>query len=49
MDQFKLVSAPLVAFFKLSLKEYLRIEEEVEHMSHILYSSVVGSLMYAMV
>ena len=47
MDQSKPVRTLLVAHFKLSLKECPRTEEEVKHMSHIPYSSAIGSLMYA--
>ena len=49
MDNCKLVSNPLAGHFKLSAESYLKSEEEMERMSHIPYSNVVGSLMYAMV
>ena len=49
MDQSKPVGTSLAAHFKLSSKECPKTIEEVEHMSHIPYSSAVGSLMYVMV
>jgi len=49
MDQSKPVGTPLATHYKLSLNESLKTKKEVEHMAHIPYSSVVGSLMYAMV
>ncbi|GKU96422.1 hypothetical protein SLEP1_g9661 [Rubroshorea leprosula] len=44
-----LVSTPLANHFKLSKRSWLSTKEEKEKMSSIPYSSVVGSLMYAMV
>ena len=49
MQNEKTVSAPLAIHFKLSKEMCLEIEEEIDYMSRIPYSSVVGSLMYAMV
>ena len=49
IDNYKLVSNHLAAHFKLSAESCPKSEEEIERMSHIPYSSVVGSLMYAMV
>jgi len=49
IDNYKSVSNPLAAHFKLSAESCPKSEEEMESMSHIPYSSVVGSLMYAMV
>ena len=45
----KPVSIPLASHFKLSKKDCPSTKEEQEQMSVIPYSSVVGSLMYAMV
>ncbi|PHU14606.1 hypothetical protein BC332_15811 [Capsicum chinense] len=49
MSKSKLVSTPLATYFNISSEFRPKIEEEVEIMSNIPYSSVVGSLMYAMV
>jgi len=49
MSDCKSVSTPLVAHFKLSFDSCPKIEEEIEKMSDVLYSSAVGSLMYAVV
>lgn len=48
-DDTKSVSTPLVSHFKLSDIQCLETDEEVRNMSNIPYSSLVGSLMYAMV
>ena len=45
----KPVSTPLAGHFKLSKRLCLSMEQEKGKMSVIPYSSVVGSLMYAMV
>ena len=45
----KPVSTPLANHFKLSKKSYPSTNEERKKMTTILYYSVVGSLMYAMV
>ena len=45
----KLVSIPLAAHFKIAVEMCPRNDEEVYAMSQVPYSSVVGSLMYAMV
>ncbi|KAG8489132.1 hypothetical protein CXB51_017197 [Gossypium anomalum] len=45
----KPVSTPLAAHFRLSSALSPQSDNEIEYMSHVPYSSVVGSLMYAMV
>jgi hypothetical protein len=45
----KPVSTPLASHFKLSSLLSPHIDEEREYMAHIPYTSLVGSLMYAMV
>ncbi|KAG8481510.1 hypothetical protein CXB51_026364 [Gossypium anomalum] len=45
----KPVSTPLAAHFRLSSALSPQTDDEIEYMSHVLYSSAVGSLMYAMV
>ena len=45
----KPVTTPLVAHFKLSSTLCLHSDEEVDYMSRVSYSSVVGFLMYVMV
>ncbi|KAG8503781.1 hypothetical protein CXB51_001898 [Gossypium anomalum] len=45
----KPVSTPLAAHFRLSLALSPQSDDEIEYMSHVPYSSAVGSLMYAMV
>jgi hypothetical protein len=49
MHNFKLVSTPLGAHFKLSAASAPQSEEEEQFMSCVPYSSAVGSIMYAMV
>ena len=49
MSDCKPVSTPLTAHFKLSSDLCPQTDEEMERMSHVPYSSAVGSLMYAMV
>lgn len=49
MKNAKQVNTPLAAHFKLSKRCCPTTEKEKESMSHIPYSSAVGSLMYAMV
>ncbi|KAG8472574.1 hypothetical protein CXB51_034372 [Gossypium anomalum] len=49
MRSAKPVSTPLVAHFRLSSALSLQSDDEIEYMSHVPYSSAVGSLMYAMV
>ena len=49
MKEAKPVNTPLGGNFKLSKRSYPSIEEENKKMGAIPYSSVVGSLMYAMV
>ncbi|KAG8498774.1 hypothetical protein CXB51_005214 [Gossypium anomalum] len=45
----KPISTPLAAHFRLSSALSLQSDDEIEYMSHVPYSSAVGSLMYAMV
>ena len=45
----KLVSIPLASHFKLTKELCPKIKEEIDYMSKVPYSSVIGSLMYAMV
>ena len=49
MDKAKTVSTPLAPHFKLSAELSPQSDEEKQQMSHIPYSSAVGSVMYAMV
>jgi hypothetical protein len=49
MHNAKLVSAPLSIHFKLTKEMCPKTHEQIEYMSRVLYSSVVGSLMYVMV
>ena len=49
MQQSKPVSTPLAAYIKLSTALSPKSKEEKEYMSHVSYSSAVGSIMYAMV
>ncbi|KAG8477766.1 hypothetical protein CXB51_027752 [Gossypium anomalum] len=49
MQSAKPVSTPLVAHFRLSSTLSPQLNDEIEYMSHVSYSSAVGSLMYAMV
>jgi len=49
MNNCKSEFTPLVAHFKLSVESCPTYEEEVVKMSHLLYSSVADSPMYAMV
>ena len=49
MQNEKLVSTPLAIHFKISKEMCPETQEEIDYMSRIPYSSVVGSLMYAMV
>ncbi|KAG8488507.1 hypothetical protein CXB51_016436 [Gossypium anomalum] len=44
----KPVSTPLAAHIRLSSALSSQSDDEIEYMSHVLYSSAVGSLMYAM-
>jgi hypothetical protein len=45
----KLVKVPIPIGVKLSVDQCPKTQEEEEDMSHVLYASAVGSLMYAMV
>ncbi|KAG8490426.1 hypothetical protein CXB51_013710 [Gossypium anomalum] len=49
MQSAKPVSTHLTAHFRLSSVFSPQSDDEIEYMSHVLYSSAVGSLMYAMV
>jgi hypothetical protein len=49
MHDAKFVSTPIASHFKLSALQYPSTDEDVEYMSRVSYSSVVGFLMYAMV
>ena len=49
MQNAKPVSTPLVARFGLSYVLSPQLDDDVDYMSRVPYSSVVGSLMYAMV
>ncbi|KAG8493067.1 hypothetical protein CXB51_010376 [Gossypium anomalum] len=49
MQSAKPVSTPLAAYFRLSSALSPQSDDEIEYMSHVPYSSAVGSLMYAMV
>jgi len=49
MGNYKPVTSPQVAYFKLLAKTCLAYVLEIEKMSHVPYSSAVGSFMYAMV
>ena len=45
----KSVATPFASYFKLSSRQCPITEDEKEYMSHILYSNVVGNLIYAMI
>ncbi|PHU15096.1 hypothetical protein BC332_16301 [Capsicum chinense] len=49
MQNTKPVSTPLAAYFKLSATLSPKIDDECNYTSRVLYSSAVGSLIYAMV
>jgi len=49
MSNCKLVTNPLTAYFKLSAESCPASKKEIKKMSHVPYSSVLGSLMYTMV
>jgi len=49
MNDCKPVSTPLAAHFKLSLDFCPDTKEDMEHMSHVPYANVIGSLMYVMI
>ena len=49
MHDVKSVSTPIAPHFKLSTLQCASTDEDFEYMSRVSYSSVVGSLMYAMV
>ena len=49
MQDAKPVSTPLASHFKLTKEMCPKTQEEIDYMSKVPYSSIVGSLMYAMV
>ena len=49
MHNCKPVSTLLALHFKLSALLYPQSDDEIEYMARVPYSSIVGSLMYAMV
>ena len=49
MKNAKLVSTPLAIHFKLIKEMCPKTQEDIEYMSRVPYSSVVGSLMYVMI
>jgi hypothetical protein len=49
MSDAKKVTTPIAPHFKLSSTQCPVTDEDIEYMSRVPYSSVVGSLMYAMV
>ena len=49
MQDAKPVSTPLASHFKLTKEMCPKTQEEIDYMSKVPYSSVVSSLMYAMV
>jgi ATP-binding cassette subfamily B (MDR/TAP) protein 1 len=49
MHDAKSISTPITPHFKLSTAQCPSIDQEIEYMLRVSYSSVVGSLMYAMV
>ena len=49
MHNAKPISTPLANHFKLSKDMCPKIQEEIEVMSKVPYSSTIGSLMYSMV
>jgi hypothetical protein len=49
MKNAKPVSTPLAIHFKLTKEMCPKTQEEIKYMSRVPYSSVVGSLMYAMI
>ena len=49
MQNVKLVNIPLASHFKFSSSLCPNTKQENDYMSHVLYASVIGSLMYVMV
>jgi hypothetical protein len=49
MQNEKPISTPFAIYFKLTKEMCSKTQEEIEYMSRVPYSSIVGSLMYAMV
>ena len=45
----RVVSTPIAPHFKLSAAQCPSTDQDIEYMSRVPYSSVVGSLMYVMV
>ena len=48
MQNAKLINTPSTAHFRLSSALSPQLDDEIDYMSQVPYSSVVGSLMYAM-
>ena len=49
MQECKPVMVPIPIGVRLYVEQCPKTQEEEEDMSHVLYASVVGSLMYAMI
>ena len=49
MQNAKPVSTPLATHFRLSFTLSPQLEDDVDYMSQVPYSSAVGSFMYAMI
>ena len=49
MNDTKPVSTPLASHSKLTKEMCPKTQEEIDYMSKVAYSSIVGSLMYVMV
>lgn len=49
MHDVKHVQSPLDAYRNISLHDYPNISEEIEYISRVSYSSIVGFVMFAMV
>ena len=49
MTKAKIISTPLPSYLKLSAKDSPKSDFEKEEMAKVPYSSVVGSLMWAMI
>jgi hypothetical protein len=49
MHNVKAISTPIAPYFKLSATQCPSTDQDIEYMSRVSYSSVVGSLMYVMV
>jgi hypothetical protein len=49
MQYYKPVKVPIIVGERLTIEQCPQTHEEIEDMAHVLYASVVGSLMYVMV